>query len=73
MAKGITSIALAACLILAQGMPLSVAVKVEPSEVVRYYDVPLNRELQDHLFAVCEEYAVPAEKESEVEESEVRN
>ncbi len=38
MAKGITSIALAACLILAQGMPLSVAVKVEPSEVVRYYD-----------------------------------
>jgi len=61
MAKGITSIALAACLILAQGMPLSVAVKVEPSEVVRYYDVPLNRELQDHLFAVCEEYAVPAE------------
>ena len=61
MAKGITSVALAACLVLAQGMPLSVAVKVEPSEVVTYYDVPLSRELQDHLFAVCEEYAAPAE------------
>jgi len=61
MAKGITSIALAACLILAQGMPLSVAVKVEPSEVVRYYDVPLPYDIQHHLFEVCEEWSVPVE------------
>ena len=61
MAKGIASIALAACLVLAQGSQLSVALKAEPAEAVTYYDVPLNHELQDHLFAVCEEYAVPAE------------
>ena len=61
MAKGITSVALAACLVLAQGSLLSMALKAQPVEAMMYYDVPLTHELQDHLFAVCEEYAVPAE------------
>lgn len=31
----------------------------EPEEpVVLYYDVPLDEDLQDHIFAVCEEYRI---------------
>ena len=53
-------------------MPVSAALYEPIVDEPVYYDVPLERPLQDRLFDLCEEYGVPVEMALAVMEQESR-